>query len=202
MLDIGWSELLLVAVVAIIVVGPKDLPKLMRSFGFYAGKVKRAAADFQRQFNEAMVESEADEVRKNIEAIRGSMGDMPLMLPQGGPLQNVPGEPLAALEAQSHASAKRKASPRTKALRAKGARAKAASGKTPRAKTRRAKTPSVKTLSVKTRKAKVVAKPPSKTVAKRPAKTPSAKTRAKTLRAKTRRARAPAKAPVKARRTP
>jgi sec-independent protein translocase protein TatB len=74
MLDIGWSELLVVAIVAIVVVGPKDLPKLMRTFGIYVGKVRRMAADFQRQFKEAMAESEADEVRKNIEAIRASLG--------------------------------------------------------------------------------------------------------------------------------
>ncbi len=94
MLDIGWSELLVVAVVAIVVVGPKDLPKLMRSFGFYAGKLRRAASDFQRQFDEAMAESEADEVRKNIEAIRSGMGgtvdldaptDKPVMMPTPAP---------------------------------------------------------------------------------------------------------------------
>jgi len=75
------------------VVGPKDLPKLMRSFGFYAGKLRRAAADFQRQFDEAMAVSEADEVRKNIESIRSSMGtvdlkapiDTPVMRPTPGP---------------------------------------------------------------------------------------------------------------------
>lgn len=74
MLDIGWSELLVIAIVAIVVVGPKDLPKLMRTFGFYAGKIRRTAADFQRQFQEALAESEADEVRKNLEAIRANMG--------------------------------------------------------------------------------------------------------------------------------
>ena len=43
MFDIGWSELLVIAVVAIVVVGPKDLPRLMRTFGHYAGKLRRAA---------------------------------------------------------------------------------------------------------------------------------------------------------------
>lgn len=91
MLDIGWSELLLVAIVAIVVVGPKELPKLMRTFGVYAGKIRRAAADFRRQFDDAIAESEADEVRKNIESIRANMGttadfdrpiDKPLMTPE------------------------------------------------------------------------------------------------------------------------
>lgn len=91
MLDIGWSELLVVAVVAIVVVGPKDLPKLMRTVGFYVGKARRAAADFQRQFNEAIAESEADEVRKNLEAIRANMGPAPdLNQPIGKPLMTGP----------------------------------------------------------------------------------------------------------------
>jgi len=91
MLDIGWSELLVVAIVAIVVVGPKDLPKLMRTFGFYAGKVRRMAADFQRQFNDAIAESEADEVRKNLEAIKANMGPVPdLSQPIGKPLMTGP----------------------------------------------------------------------------------------------------------------
>jgi len=70
MFDIGWSELLVIAVVAIVVVGPKELPKLMRGFGHYAGKLRRAAAEFQRQFEEAMREAEVDEVKKAIESVR------------------------------------------------------------------------------------------------------------------------------------
>ena len=94
MLDIGWSELLVVAIVAVVVVGPKDLPKLMRTFGFYAGKVRRMAADFQRQFNEAIAESEADEVRKNLEAIKSDMGPVPdLSQPIGKPLMTGPAAP-------------------------------------------------------------------------------------------------------------
>jgi sec-independent protein translocase protein TatB len=91
MFDVAWSELLIIAVVAIVVVGPKDLPRLMRTFGHYAGKMRRAAADFQRQFNEAMREAEVDEVRKAIESVRATSAqtavdlkapiDKPLMLP-------------------------------------------------------------------------------------------------------------------------
>lgn len=91
MLDIGWSELLVVAVVAIVVVGPKDLPKLMRTIGFYAGKARRMAADFQRQFNEAIAESEVEDVQKNLEAIRANMGPAPdLNQPIGKPLMTGP----------------------------------------------------------------------------------------------------------------
>ncbi len=81
MFDIGWSELLIIAIVALVVVGPKDLPRMMRGFGHYAGKLRRAASDFQRQFEAAVAESEADEVRKNIESIRAGL-DKPVMLPK------------------------------------------------------------------------------------------------------------------------
>jgi sec-independent protein translocase protein TatB len=86
MLDIGWSELLVIAVVAIVVVGPKDLPKLMRSFGHYAGKLRRAASDFQRQFDEAMRESELDEVRKTIESARTESSSLDLNAPLDKPI--------------------------------------------------------------------------------------------------------------------
>jgi sec-independent protein translocase protein TatB len=84
MFDIGWSELLVIAVVAIVVVGPKDLPKLMRGIGHYAGKLRRAAADFQRQFEEAMRESEVEEVKKAIESVKVDAPplDRPVMLPK------------------------------------------------------------------------------------------------------------------------
>ena len=81
MFDIGWSELLVIAVVAIIVIGPKDLPRVMRTVGHYAGKLRRAAADFQRQFEEAMRESEIDEVRKAIESVRENMPSADLKAP-------------------------------------------------------------------------------------------------------------------------
>ena len=54
MFDIGWSEILVIIVVAIVVVGPKELPRLMGTFGRYAGKLRRAAAEFQRQFDDAI----------------------------------------------------------------------------------------------------------------------------------------------------
>ena len=95
MFDIGWSELLVIIVVAIVVVGPKELPKLMGTFGHYAGKLRRAAADFQRQFNEAMRETEVEEVKKAMEAVRAETAslDTPVMLPK---LDTPPANPATA----------------------------------------------------------------------------------------------------------
>jgi sec-independent protein translocase protein TatB len=86
MFDIGWSELLVIAVVAIVVVGPKDLPRLMRTFGHYAGKLRRAAADFQRQFDEAMRDTEIEEVKKAIESVRDETPSVDLKAPVDKPI--------------------------------------------------------------------------------------------------------------------
>lgn len=92
MFDIGWSELLVIVVVAIVVVGPKELPKLMGTFGHYAGKLRRAAADFQRQFNDAMRDTEIAEVKKAMDAVRAETVslDQPVMLPK---LETPPANP-------------------------------------------------------------------------------------------------------------
>ena len=86
MFDIGWSELLVIAVVAIVVVGPKDLPRLMRTFGHYAGKLRRAAADFQRQFEDAIRETEMEEVKKAIESVRDETPSIDLKAPIDKPI--------------------------------------------------------------------------------------------------------------------
>lgn len=69
MFDIGWSELLVVAVVAIIVVGPKDLPRMLRAFGRLMGQVRRTANEFKSQFDEALRDAELDEARRSVEGI-------------------------------------------------------------------------------------------------------------------------------------
>ncbi|OAP45392.1 preprotein translocase [Sinorhizobium saheli] len=66
MLDVGWTELVVIAIVLIIVVGPKDLPPMLRSFGRMTAKMRGMAADFRRQFDEALREADLDEVRKTI----------------------------------------------------------------------------------------------------------------------------------------
>lgn len=69
MFDIGWTELVVIAVVAIIVIGPKDLPRAMRTVGKWSGKMRRVARDFQNQFNEALREAELDEVKREVQSI-------------------------------------------------------------------------------------------------------------------------------------
>jgi sec-independent protein translocase protein TatB len=66
MFDIGWSEIMVIAVVAIVVIGPKDLPRAMRTVGRWSGKMKRMGREFQNQFNEAIREAELDDVKKQV----------------------------------------------------------------------------------------------------------------------------------------
>ena len=70
MLEVGWSELLVIAVVMIVVVGPKDLPKMLRTFAGFAKKARGMANEFQSQFTDAMRDAELDEVRKTIADVR------------------------------------------------------------------------------------------------------------------------------------
>ncbi|MEN3793314.1 Sec-independent protein translocase protein TatB [Fulvimarina sp. MAC3] len=69
--DIGWTEMLVVAVVLIVVVGPKDLPGMLRSFGRAMKQMRSMAGDFRKQFDEALKEAELDEVKKSVDDIRG-----------------------------------------------------------------------------------------------------------------------------------
>ena len=70
MFDIGWSEILVVLVVALVVVGPKDLPRLMRTLGRWVRKARGMADQFRASFDEMARESELDELRGEIEALR------------------------------------------------------------------------------------------------------------------------------------
>ena len=70
MFDIGWTEMLVIAIVMIVVVGPKDLPKMLRTFGKMTTKMRSMAGDFQKQFNEALKEAELDDVKKSVDALR------------------------------------------------------------------------------------------------------------------------------------
>lgn len=73
MFDIAWSEMLVIGAVALVVIGPKDLPKALRSVGEAVGKIKRMASEFQGQFNEAMREAELHDIKKQVEDVGGSI---------------------------------------------------------------------------------------------------------------------------------
>lgn len=68
--EIGASELLVIAIVALIVVGPKDLPALLRKLGQLTAKVRHLAADFRASFDEMARQSELDDLRREVEAMR------------------------------------------------------------------------------------------------------------------------------------
>ncbi len=73
MFDIAWSELMVVGAVALVVIGPKDLPKALRTVGEAVGKVRRMATEFQGQFNDAMREAELHDLKKQVEDVGGSV---------------------------------------------------------------------------------------------------------------------------------
>lgn len=70
MFDFGWSEMLVIVVVLIVVVGPKDLPQMLRTFGRMSAKMRGMANDFQKQFNEALKEAELEDVKKSVDSLR------------------------------------------------------------------------------------------------------------------------------------
>ena len=70
MFDIGWSGLALIAVVALVAIGPKELPGVLRTAGQWIGKVRRMASEFQGQFQEAMREAEMADLKKSFDEVR------------------------------------------------------------------------------------------------------------------------------------
>jgi sec-independent protein translocase protein TatB len=70
MLDIGWSELVLIGVVALIAIGPKELPGVLRMVGQWMGKARKMAAEFQGQFQEAMREAEMADLKKSFDEVK------------------------------------------------------------------------------------------------------------------------------------
>ena len=70
--DLSWSHMLLVLIVALVVVGPKDLPKLMRKIGQWTAKARGMADQFRRSFDEMARQSELDELRKELDELRNT----------------------------------------------------------------------------------------------------------------------------------
>jgi len=70
MFDIGWSELVVIAVVALIAIGQKELPGVLRMVGQWMGKARKMAAEFQGQFQEAMREAEMADLKKSFDEVK------------------------------------------------------------------------------------------------------------------------------------
>ena len=70
MLDIGWIEILIIAVVALFVVGPKDIPKALRTVGIWVGKLRHLSREFQTTVEDAVRDTEIDEVKKQLESAK------------------------------------------------------------------------------------------------------------------------------------
>ena len=76
--DVGGTELLVIAAVALIVVGPKDLPVLLRKLGQFVGKIRGMANEFRASFDEMARQSELDELRKEVQAMREGQYTAPM----------------------------------------------------------------------------------------------------------------------------
>jgi sec-independent protein translocase protein TatB len=70
MFDIGWSELVVIAIVALIAIGPKELPGVLRMVGQWMGKARKMAAEFQGQFQEAMREADMADLKKSFDEVK------------------------------------------------------------------------------------------------------------------------------------
>src|SRR5579863_6111641 len=70
MFDIGWSEYALIAVVALIAIGPKELPGVLRMVGQWVAKARKMASEFQGQFREAMREAEMADLKKSFDEVK------------------------------------------------------------------------------------------------------------------------------------
>ena len=73
MFDISWGKLVIIGVVALIVIGPKELPSVLRMIGQWMGKIRRMAGEFQGQFQEAMREAEMADLKKQFDETTSSL---------------------------------------------------------------------------------------------------------------------------------
>jgi sec-independent protein translocase protein TatB len=102
MFDIGLPELVVIGIVALIVIGPRELPATLRTIGQMMTKVRRMASEFQGQFNDALREAELDELRKEAEKLTSGAFD---------PLEKVKSEIESAVEGPKTETAAAPASP-------------------------------------------------------------------------------------------
>src|SRR5579875_1200792 len=75
MFDIGGGELVVIGIVALVAIGPKELPTVLRTVGRYMGKIKRMSAEFQGQFQEALREAELSDLTRHAEDLKSTVSD-------------------------------------------------------------------------------------------------------------------------------
>lgn len=73
MFGFGWGEIVVIGIVALIAIGPKELPTVLRSLGHWMGKIRRMANEFQGQFQEALREAELTDLKKQAEEVTNSI---------------------------------------------------------------------------------------------------------------------------------
>jgi len=73
MFDIGAGELLVIGIVALVVIGPKELPGVLRQVGKFSGKMRQMAGEFRSQFDEAMREAELEDTRKQLTGLKDDL---------------------------------------------------------------------------------------------------------------------------------
>src|ERR671913_1715108 len=96
MFDLSWGEVMVIGAVALIVIGPKDLPRALRTVGQVTGKLRRMAAEFQGQFNEAMREADLEDVKKQLQSVNESV---PSLNTSFNPIQTIRDELKTSIEA-------------------------------------------------------------------------------------------------------
>jgi sec-independent protein translocase protein TatB len=113
MFDIGWSEMLVIGVVALMAIGPKELPGVLRTVGQWMGKIRRMANEFQGQFQEAMREAEMADLKKQVDDVTG-IGNIGNFDPLGDvqkDIENLASGPAASPPADSAAAPAASVSP-------------------------------------------------------------------------------------------
>jgi len=101
MFELDWGKLVIIGIVALIAIGPKELPTVLRTVGQWMGKIRRMASEFQGQFQEALREAEMADLKKQAEDLQSSVKDMASFDPLAETQKTVeravesPGEPSA-----------------------------------------------------------------------------------------------------------
>src|SRR6201993_5631681 len=115
MFDISWTEFLLIGVVALIFIGPKELPAVLRTLGQWTRRIRSMASDFQGQFQEAMREAEMADLKKQVDEMTDAakgLADFDPLGPVKSEVESFAADPLGeAKAAQATAQSAARASP-------------------------------------------------------------------------------------------